>query len=104
MLDRATSSDAETVAYREGQRDGLAAAAVAISLLSFINLFGIEKAFLAIFFGILAMRGTTSLERAYGWSRIAIVIAIIHVVVVAILLVVYHNTFVQLLHFIETLG
>jgi hypothetical protein len=104
MLDRSTSTEAETAAYREGQRDGLAVAALAISLLAFINLFGVEKSFLAVFFGLLSMQGTTKLERAYGWSRTAIVIAIIQVVVVAILLVVYHSTFIQLLQFLEKLG
>jgi hypothetical protein len=104
MLDRATSSDAETVAYREGQRDGLAVAALAISLLAFINLFGLEKSLFAVFFSMLSMQGATKLERAYGWSRTAIVIAIIQVVVVATLLVVYHSTFIQLLQILEKLG
>jgi hypothetical protein len=90
--------------YQEGQRRGLAIAALAVSLIAFINLANIEKSLLAIVLGVLAIRGATKDESAYRWGRIAIFIAIVTIILVVTLFVVYYSTLVDIVRLLHTLG
>jgi hypothetical protein len=69
-------------AFVLGQRYMLATLALALALLSFLNLAGLEKALLAIVLALRALKSTPAptLERRRGWARLAIGLASAHVV------------------------
>ena len=90
--------------YQEGQRRGLAIAALGVALVGFFSLLNFEKSLLAILLAVLALRGATKSESAYGWGRIAIVIAVVNIILVVTLLVIFHNTLADLLRLLQTLG
>lgn len=71
-------------AFVLGQRRTLAALALGLALLSFVNLAGLEKAILAIVLGIKALSSTPppALEQRRGLARLAIGLALAHVVLV----------------------
>lgn len=86
-------------AQDEGRRQGMATAALALGLVSFLNLLGMEKAILAIVLALLAMSGSTSplVRRRSGF---AVGLALLYVLTIALVLVLYHdqlNEFLQLL-------
>jgi hypothetical protein len=76
--------ESRDTAFVLGQRYTLAAMALTIALLSFLNLAGIEKAVLAIVLGVkaLAREPHPALEQRRGLARVAIGLAIAHVVAV----------------------
>jgi hypothetical protein len=71
-------------AFVLGQRYALATLALALALLSFLNLAGLEKAIFAIVIGLRALRPTPEpmLQQRRGWARLAIGLAAAHVVLV----------------------
>lgn len=71
-------------AFVLGQRRTLAALALGLALLSFVNLAGLEKAILAIVLGVKALSTTPppALEQRRGLARLAIGLAVAHVVLV----------------------
>jgi hypothetical protein len=72
-------------AFVLGQRYTLATVALAIALLSFLNLAGMEKGILAIVLGLRALRPTPqpALERRRVWARAAIALSAAHIALVA---------------------
>lgn len=52
------AEDPVAAAFEDGRRAGLAAAAMALSLVAFFSLLGAEKALLAIALGMMARRGS----------------------------------------------
>ena len=76
--------DSRESAFVLGQRYTLATLALALALLSFLNLAGLEKAVLAMVLGWKALRSTPqpSLEQRRGWARLGIGFAAAHVVLV----------------------
>ena len=74
----------ESAAFVLGQRYTLATLALSLALLSFVNLAGVEKGILAIVLGLRALRPTPApaLEQRRGWARLAIGLAVAHVVLV----------------------
>jgi hypothetical protein len=69
-------------AFVLGQRYTLATLALAVGLLSFLNVAGLEKAVLAVVLGLRALRPTPEppLERRRGWARVGIGLGVAHVV------------------------
>ena len=65
-------------AYQDGRRLGLATAALALSIVAFINLLGIEKSILAIVLALLAMQGALPGAGVLRRGRIALVLAVVH--------------------------
>ena len=98
------SSDPVRAAYQEGRRYGLATAALALSIVSFLNMFGIEKSILAIVLAILARQGAVSTAVAFRRGRTALLIASAHIATVVIVLIVIHEKFGGLLNFLHKLG
>jgi len=76
--------DSRESAFVLGQRYNLATLALVVALLSFLNLAGLEKAILAIVIGLQALRPAPApaLEQRRSWARVAIGLAIAHVVLV----------------------
>src|SRR4029450_13579235 len=69
-------------AFVLGQRYTFATLAVALALLSFLNVAGLEKAVLAIVLGLKALKAAPGppLEQRRGWARLGIGLAAAHVV------------------------
>lgn len=84
----------------DGRRQGLAIAALAMSLVSYLNLLGAEKSILAIVFAVCAMSGSAS-ALVRRRSLAAIGLALLHLVTIGVVLVVFREELgqlVQLLH------
>jgi hypothetical protein len=80
--------------------EGLATAALALSLVSFVNLLGAEKALLSIVLAILAFRSTRSTATRRR-SLIAMGFALLYVCTIVMVLVVFRDRLghlFQLLH------
>lgn len=77
-----------------GQRYTLATLALALALLSFLNLAGLEKAILAIVLGLKALQPAPEpqLRQRRGWAKMAIGLGVAHaVLVVTIILLNLHR-------------
>jgi hypothetical protein len=86
--------DSRESAFVLGQRYTLATLALAVALLSFLNLAGLEKAIFAMVLGWKALRSTPQplLEQRRGWARLGIGFGAAHVVlVVAVILLNLHR-------------
>ena len=86
-------------AFVLGQRYTLATLALALALLSFLNLAGLEKAILAIVLGLRALRPNPepALEQRRGWARLGIGLAVAHVVLVVTVILLNLDRISQLL-------
>jgi hypothetical protein len=75
-------------AFVLGQRYTLATLALAVALLSFLNLAGLEKSVLAVVLGVRALSATPGppIEQRRGWARLGIGLAAAHVVLLAAVL------------------
>ena len=71
-------------AFVLGQRYTLATVALALALLSFLNLAGMEKGLFAVVLGLRALRPAPApaLEQRRGWARAAIGLGAAHAVLV----------------------
>lgn len=88
---------------RDGRAQGLAIAALALGLISFLNLLGAEKAILTMLLGVFALRSTQSdhtRKRAY----MAIGLSIVYVVTIGIVLLIFGDEFAELLNALRALG
>jgi hypothetical protein len=94
---------AEDAAYRNGWAAGLALGALAVAVTAFINLLSIEKSLLAIVLALIAMRGgAAGAGRSRG--RLALGVAAGHLVLMAAVLVVFHEKLARLLSMLQSLG
>ena len=86
--------DSRESAFVLGQRYNLAAVALVVALLSFLNLAGLEKAILAIVLGLKALKPAPGprLEQRRGWAKMAIGLGVAHaVLVVTVILLNLHR-------------
>lgn len=76
--------ESREAAFVLGQRYTFATLALALALLSFLNLAGMEKAIFAILVALKALRPDPApvLEQRRGWARLAIGLATVHLVLV----------------------
>lgn len=102
MTDSSTQAAPVDVAHARdnGRREGLAIAALALSLVSYLNLLGAEKSILAIVLAVMAMSHSSS-KTAQRQSLIAISLALVHIVTIAVVLVLFQD---ELGVFIQTLN
>lgn len=96
-------SHGDTAAYRQGWRAGLTLGALAIAVAAFINLLSVEKSILAIVLAAVALGGAGP-GRARSRARLALVIAAVHLIVVALALIVFHEKLARLLSLMQSLG
>jgi len=89
-----------------GQKYAFATAALVLGIASFISLLGMEKAVLAIAFGLLALKAAPApeLARRRGWAKGGIVLGVLHVVLVIGILFVFGGAVVGLLQYTADLG
>jgi hypothetical protein len=87
----------------EGRRQGLAIAALALGLISFLNLLGAEKSILAIVLAAIAMSGSGS-GAVRRRSLAAIGLALLYLLTVAVVLVLFREELGQLIQLLQKLG
>ena len=95
-------TDPVEAAYQEGRRAGLAMAALAVGAVAFLNLLSAEKSILAIVLAALALKGARGAARQQGW--LAIALAIVQITLVVIVLALFHDKLIQLLHILQKLS
>lgn len=90
-------------ALRRGRSEGLAIAALALGVLSFIQLLGMEKALLAMVLGGLALRGAvTARSRRQAWTALALGAA--YLVITVSVLLLFQDRLAELIRLLQTLG
>lgn len=97
-------TDPTYAAYQRGRRMGLATGALALSVVAFVNLLGLEKSILAGVLALLAVRGAAPAADVIRRGRVALVIAVIHILTIGFLLFAFHDKLLQLLHLLQKLG
>ena len=90
-------------ARSRGHSEGLALAALSLSLISFLNLLGVEKSILAIIFAVAALAGTRD-EPGRRRAFIALGLSALHIATIAVVLVVFHEQLGELLKLLSKLG
>lgn len=96
--------DLAKAAYADGRNSGLAVGALAASLVAFISLLGIEKAVLALVLAIFGLREARPGSRARQLSLWTLLIVGLYVVTFVVVLVLYHQKLVELVHLMQKLG
>lgn len=91
-------------AFEEGRRTGLAIAAVAAGVVSFISLLGLEKAILAVVLAVLAGRGVTAGRQCRRLAAVALMIAGLYVITFAVIMVLFHDRVAELVRLLQQLG
>ena len=100
----ADNMDADLARMRDqGRREGYSIAALALSLVAYINLLGAEKSLLAIVLALVAMRGAR-LPFVLRRSRLAIGFAILHLVTFVVVIVLFHDKIAELLRLMHSLA
>ena len=95
---------AEVIQARDdGRRQGLAIAALAVGLISFLNLLGAEKSILAIVLGVIAMSGSSS-RLVRQRSFIAIGLALLQIVTTGVVLLLYQDELGQMVKLLSKLS
>lgn len=93
-------------AFVLGQRYSLATLALALALLSFLNVAGLEKAVFAIVLGMKALRSAPPppLEQRRGYARLGIGVAAAHVVLLATVILLNLDRIPRLLEALRALS
>lgn len=97
------ASRAEQSARLQGRKEGLAVAALALGLMSFLNLLGAEKAILALALGFAALTGATDAgvrKRAIT----AIALGVVYIITIFVVLMVFGSRFAELVEALQTLS
>lgn len=84
-------------AFNTGRRAGLAIAALALAVVAFLSLLGMEKAGLAIILGVLALRGTNAGTVTRRLAIAAIGLGTLFIITVVILAAVYWDRLVHII-------
>lgn len=101
---RIKTPDAAADAFSRGRQVGLATAALALSIVSFISLLGLEKAILAATLGIVAWRIRPSSSQGKKRSLLAIAVAVIYALIFIIVFALFHDKFADLIHMMQKLS
>jgi hypothetical protein len=93
-------------AFVLGQRYTLATVALALALLSFLNLAGLEKAIIAIVLGLKALKTDPAppIEQRRGWARLGIGLAAAHIVLLTTVILLSLHRLPKLLEALRALS
>ena len=86
-----------------GQKYAFATASLVLGIASFIHFLGMEKAILAILFGVLALRSPAARLRR-NWAIAGIVLGCIMVIVVLFAIIFYHEELTALIEYLKKFG
>lgn len=97
--------ESAALAFQRGRRMGLATAALALGVISFLNLLGAEKSLLAIALAFMALRGAelpNQLVRSR--ARIALMLGVLHMLTIVVILALFQDEFRELLNLVYELS
>ncbi|MHB8877992.1 MAG: hypothetical protein ACYC8T_30215 [Myxococcaceae bacterium] len=88
-----------------GQKYAFATASLLLGLATFVNLLGLEKAGLAVAFGVLALRGQPppALTTRRSFAKVGIALGSLALVAVPVMIVLFHDRFAELITALEKL-
>ena len=98
-----TDDEVRTEQFRDGRAQGLAIAALALGLVSFLNLLGAEKAILVLILALSALRNSRN-SATRRQASMAIGLSIVYVLTIAVVLLVFGNELAELLSALRALG
>ncbi|HEY1899299.1 MAG TPA: hypothetical protein VGG49_05865 [Steroidobacteraceae bacterium] len=104
MSDQAAGTDRVQAAFQEGRGVGLATGALALSVVAFLNLLGLEKSILAAVLAILALQSVAASRAVIRRGQAALVLAGVHFITVVTVIAVFHDKLLQLVHLLQKLG
>jgi hypothetical protein len=104
MSDQAAETDRVQAAFQEGRGVGLATGAMALSVVAFFNLLGIEKSILAGVLAILALQSVGASRAVIRRGQAALIVAAIHLITVVAVIALFHDKLLQLVHLLQKLG
>lgn len=79
-----------------GQKYAFALASLALGITSFVNLLGVEKAILAIGFGLLAMRPPVA-RNSQSWAKAGMILGGVMIILVLFFLVLFNEEIFRLI-------
>ena len=91
-------------AFRAGRSMGLAAAALALSAVSFLTMLSAEKAILAIVLGVVALRDASPATSARKLAVGAISLAAVFLVMLGVLLTLFWSDAIELIQQLQKLS
>lgn len=91
-------------AYEDGRRVGFGISALALSLVAFLSLLGLEKALLAIVLGAFALRGNRTAPLARRLGTTSILLAITFLLTAVVLFIVFQDQFAELFRLLKELS
>ena len=100
----AGTQNAVQAAFDQGRQTGLAIGALAISIVAFISLLGLEKAILAAVLGVVSLRGLAAGSPGRRYATAAVAIAIVYAITFAIVLGLFHDKLAELVRLMQQLG
>lgn len=83
--------------FQAGKRTGFGIAALALGLVTYLSLLGMEKAILTIVLGVLAMRGEPRLPVARRLGIISIALSVLFILTAAVLLYLFQDKYAELI-------
>jgi hypothetical protein len=96
--------DPVQAAYNSGRRHGLAISALALSIVAFISLLGVEKALLAMTLALLSRRGAIRSEPTRRLGTLAIILNCAYIALFILIALIYWPKLGELLHLMQQLG
>jgi hypothetical protein len=102
-MDTMKNTDTQA-AYREGRQTGMALSALALSIVSFISLLGLEKAILALVLGALVLREAQGGSPARRKATTAVVVASVYAVFFFVTLAVFHDKIAVLIRTLQQMS
>jgi len=98
------SESPSLAAFEQGRRSGFATAALAVALVSFLSLLGVEKAILAIALAFVSLRSNATDPGCRRTSLLAIALAALFILSVIVLLAIFHDKLLQMVRLLQQLS
>ena len=91
-------------AYADGKRMGIAISAVAMSLVAFLSLLGLEKALLALTLGLIVIRGAERGSPEARSAKVAVAVAAVYITCFLTAVVLFHDRIAEFLKMLQKLS
>ena len=96
--------DRYTEGFQAGRRMGFGISGLALGLVTFLSLLGLEKAILTMVLGALAMRGDPRVPAAKRLGIAAIALSVIFILTAVVLLYLFHDRYSELIENLKKLS
>jgi uncharacterized membrane protein len=104
MIDEKESQERHVEAYNIGRRVGFGISALALSIVAYLSLLGLEKAVLAIVLGALALRGMKQGTLARRLGFISIILSAIFIITFLVVMFLFWDKVIELMTILRKLS